>query len=368
MGEIQDEIETKIKKLAPVVKKTLSNDVPGSVSAFAQGNALNPIFKTGKHSEIQKYSTDEKDLDYYIDLGDINFISTNLNNLPMTLNDKKLFAALIKEFTAKNPYRSEDMNIVDENRYFDYPVSSFFDVVGYKKTENNKKEVAKLLKNSIEHLASYRIEVKERAIKKAKNKEITIEDFGTIPILGYVGTRTVTTQEQIDKKTIKINKGFIRLALSMELAKYLNIAPIGFIPDEITVTKNPVAFYLGYDFAVHYNTNKLHNHSNASIRKISSLLKDCRDIPSIQHVAETSRKYFDYIMKPFCEGAGRTQFVRHLDLQEKRIHRGIRSHPTHRLSPRRLLILQRIPYRILHAMLRPVHSENSEYAEFNFRG
>ncbi|MCF0243114.1 MAG: hypothetical protein HUK25_10775 [Treponema sp.] len=299
-------------KLKTNIQKSLkTNESESNFSPFSQGNVINPVFeKTGKNSkdEVQTLpAVGNKSAEYFLDLGDINLHSSGEGNLPMSLEDKKLFAQLIKEFTKKNQYKTDDMNLVDKNRYFDYPVESFFDVAGYSYTENNKKNVARLLKQSIEHLASYRIEVKEKAIKKAKNKEITIEDFGSIPLLGYVGTRVVTTQDKLDKKTIKIEKGFIRLALSMELAKYLNLSPVGIIPDEITTTKNPVTFYLGYDLAVHYNTNTLHKHSNATIRKVKSLIEDCMDLPSVEYIQKTSRKYFEYIMKPFCQGLAELQ-------------------------------------------------------------
>ncbi len=236
------------------------------------------------------------------------FVCLNQKNLPIELQDKKLLLNLMQRFSEINTYNEPDMNVIDKKRYFDYPVEAFAELLGWKYNEENRRNVVKELKKSIYHLDSYRLVATDVAIKKAKDKRITKEEFQTIPILGGVTLQRITEEalseagtENKEKKPLKVEKGCIRISLSMELAKYLNIAPIAYYPPELKQTKNPVSFYIGYDLITHFNTNEIcHHFKNGKVRKISAILEKCKDLPSYEHIKNTSRKYYEYIMKPFC--------------------------------------------------------------------
>jgi len=303
------------------------NNQSSNWNGITQGSLINKIIEIGQHStdKLMKYNDDENNTDYYVSLGDLNFVCSNINNLPVTLNDKKLLVQLMSMFTEKNTYGVRDANLINKNRFFEYPVESFGELIGYKDTPNNRKEMAKMLKTCIQHLDSYRIEASSKAIEKTKDKEITIKEYGKIPLLGYVGMKTVkikqknpdSTETEIERQTIKIERGFIKLALSMELASYLTIAPFTYVPKELKITKNPLTFFLAYDFATHYSINKLHNFKNANYRKISSLLEKNKELPTYDDVKiNGGRKYFEKIIKPFCQGLSNlTSF--HIELCSK---------------------------------------------------
>lgn len=305
------EEETSIKGIATksVHTENLNNSI--DYSGMAQGNMINPMLKMGKNSTSKDIlrrvdETDPNDPSVYVKVDDMIFVCNNPVNLPIELEDKKLLLSLMERFSARNTYNESDLTKVDKNRHFDYPVEAFAELIGYTYNETNRRNVLKLMKQSIYHLDSYRLVATEKAIKKANNKKITIEEFKTIPILGGLGFKQITEEDEeqtnLKRPPIKVVRGCITISLSMELAKYLNYAPIAYFPPELKETQNPISFYLGYDFITHYNTNEVvHHYKNGTIRSIRSLLEKCKDLPSYEYVKEhQQRKYFEKIVRPFC--------------------------------------------------------------------
>lgn len=283
-------------------------------AAVPNGNIINPLLQMGKYAgdsavSMRKLCAEAANsTGIYIDLGGVVLLCQNAQALPVKLQDRKLILHLMELFCKKNTNNETDIEKIDRNRHFTYQVRWFAELLGWKYSDTNRRNVVKELKASIARLQQYILVVKEGTLRKSKldKKGYVVERY--IPLLGGVTMNgaadlSETSAETSEKQrfSVKIAQGSIEISLSMELAKLLSVSPIMYYPPELKTTKNPLSFSIGYALITHFNINaQCHHFTNGRVRKVSSLLEKCSDLPSYEKIRRTNRTYYESIMKPLC--------------------------------------------------------------------
>lgn len=292
---------------------TADENLPEGFSKYYQTTLINELMRLSKRDKFEKRSDYSKEGIYTYSGGKIIFKdfdsieALTMNNVESII----VFDCLTKKLAANIPHRTNDANKLVKARSVEYSVEE------YQAARNIKDYTT--AKNAINKAIKYLFEVSFR-----KNKDGT--DFA-IHIIEGIATPEENDQESEEeseeekkkreeekkkreekrkqkfKKGEYVENGTVGVIFAYSFIEYLATkGSILILPDamaQLNIKKYPHAYRIGRKLYLNYRENYGKGRDQEYRLKVSTLLKECPDLPTFEELSKTNRQYKKRIIVPF---------------------------------------------------------------------